>query len=238
MNIRKYYDTFSEVYEKERHYGYHRWLDEQSVNLVEHFASGSETLEVGCGTGLILREISNRARNAVGLDISHGMLGTCINRKLNVVEASATDIPFASNRFDLVYSFKVLAHVEAIDTALEEMARVTRPGGHLVLEFYNRSSLRYLVRRLRPAGNVGKDTNESHVFTRFDTISELKSILPESLELVDTSGLRVATMLPQVFKLPGVGRAWEGLENILARGPMHRFGGFIYLICKKRKASL
>jgi len=238
MNIRNYYDTFSEVYEKERHYGYHRWLDEQSVNLVANYASGSETLEIGCGTGLILREVAQKARNAVGLDISHGMLGACAERQLNVVEASATQIPFASNRFDLVYSFKVLAHVEAIQTAMEEMARVTRPGGHLVLEFYNRSSLRYLVRRLRPAGSVGKDTDESHLFTRFDTISELKSMLPESLELVDTSGLRVATMLPQMFKLPGIGPAWERLENLLSSGPMHRFGGFVYLICKKRMPAL
>jgi ubiquinone/menaquinone biosynthesis C-methylase UbiE len=238
VNIRGYYDTFSETYEAERHYGYHRWLDEQSVALVAQLASGSHVLEVGCGTGLILREVATVANTAVGLDISHGMLGTCAARDLTVVEASATQIPFADNRFDLVYSFKVLAHVDNIEQALAEMARVTRPGGHLILEFYNRSSLRYLVRRLRPPGSVGPETNESHVFTRFDTVAELKNMLPPSLSLVRTSGLRVATVAPQVFTLPGIGRAWAGFENLLAKTPLRRFGGFLVLVCKKKIPGL
>ena len=56
---------------------------------------------------------------------------------IRVMRANACELPFADKSFDLVYSFKVLAHVEDIDRALKEIARVTRRGGHMVLEFYN-----------------------------------------------------------------------------------------------------
>jgi len=65
-----------------------------------------------------------------------------------VVQGSVTDIPFPDARFDVVYSFKVLAHVERIREALAEMARVLRPGGYLLAEFYNPLSLRGLIKAM------------------------------------------------------------------------------------------
>lgn len=230
---RQYYDTFSEIYEAERHRGYHAWLDERSVKLVADLARGRRILEVGCGTGLILRETAQIAEQAVGLDLSHGMLAHAAQRGLEVVEASADGIPFADQTFDLVYSFKVLAHVPPLREALAEMARVTRPGGHLVLEFYNRRSLRWLVRRLRPVGVVGEQTTEEDVYTRFHSLPELEEILPDSVVLERIEGMRVATLLPQLFRVPGLGRAWAALENGLSASPLRRLAGFLVLVLRK-----
>jgi ubiquinone/menaquinone biosynthesis C-methylase UbiE len=232
---RHYYDTFSETYENARHHGYHQWLDERSVALVQELAQGGRTLEVGCGTGLILKEVANFAQEAVGLDLSHGMLSGAARRGLRVLEASATNIPFADNSFDLTYSFKVLAHVPDISKAVLEMARVTRPGGWLVMEFYNSQSLRHLIRRLRPAGviGVGNDTDETDVFTRFDDLCTLRSIVPDSVRIERVEGLRVATLLPQVFAIPFLGSAWREFENQLSASPLRRFGGFIVLVGQK-----
>jgi ubiquinone/menaquinone biosynthesis C-methylase UbiE len=228
-----YYDTFSEIYEAERHHGYHRWLDERSVGLVASLARGREILEVGCGTGLILKETARMASRAVGLDLSPGMLEVARKRDLEVVEGSADDLPFDDASFDLVYSFKVLAHVPTLETALQEMARVTRPGGTLVLEFYNRNSLRWLVRRLRPELNIGAGKTEADVYTRFHSQAELEAMLPPDLTLERVEGMRVATLLPQVFRLPVVGGAWEAMENALSDSALRRFGGFLVLVLKK-----
>ena len=231
---RRYYNSFSGGYERERHKGYHRWLDEQSVSIVAPLAENARVLEVGCGTGLILKEVAPLAEYAVGLDISAGMLEYARARQLNVIQSSATAIPFPDNYFDLIYSFKVLAHVPDISLALMEMTRVLKPGGRLALEFYNKRSLRYLIRRVRPSLEVGVDTDESQIFTRFDDLADLKAQLPPNLSFTGTAGLRVATLLPQVFKVPGVGRMWAGFENLLSTSPLRVFGGFLVVLAQKQ----
>ncbi len=230
---RDYYDTFADIYEAERHHGYHLWLDQRSVAMVKERARDQRVLEVGCGTGLLLKETAPVASQAVGLDLSHGMLRAAADRSLTVVEASADSLPFDDAVFDLVYSFKVLAHVPDIARAVAEMVRVTRPGGRLVLEFYNRSSLRYLIRRLRPDGKVGPGTTEGDVFTRFDALSDLQRLLPDNASLVGIEGLRVATVMPQVFRVPVLGKAWTALEDALSASPLRRFAGFLVLVIER-----
>jgi len=102
------------------------------------------------------------------VDLSPGMLALAHKRGLDATEGSATALPIPSGSFDVTCSFKVLAHVPEIGKALAEMARVTRPGGVVLAEFYNPVSLRGLVKRLGPAGKISDATRESAVYTRFD----------------------------------------------------------------------
>ena len=145
---RGYYDDFSTGYENERGRGYHGLIDDLEVEAVRDYVRGKRVLEVGCGTGLILERLAKYADEAVGIDLSPGMLDKARERGLTVEEASATDLPFDDESFDVVCSFKVLAHVPDIEKALVEIARVTRPGGYMFLEFYNPFSLRYVAKRL------------------------------------------------------------------------------------------
>ena len=142
-----YYDAFSADYDRGRDRGYHKLIDDQAAALVRRVGVDKHALEVGCGTGLIMARVAEFAASVRGVDISPGMLEHARRRGLDVCEGSATRLPFADASFDVVYSFKVLAHVAAIDAALAEMRRVTRPGGHLVFDAYNRDSLRYLIKR-------------------------------------------------------------------------------------------
>ena len=234
---RRYYDTFATIYEKHRHDGYHRWLDTRTIELLTPAVTGRDVLEVGCGTGLLLKDVATVARHATGLDLSHGMLRAAHERRLNVVQGSATQLPFADASFDVVYSFKVLAHVPDLAAAFAEMARVTRPGGRLFLELYNKQSLRYLVRRFRPAGAVGQGVDEKDVFTRFYDLAELRAMLPASVSLERTHGLRVATLAPQPFRWPVVGSLWARVEDALSASPLHRYAGFLVLELRKTAES-
>jgi ubiquinone/menaquinone biosynthesis C-methylase UbiE len=146
---RAYYDDFSGWYEKERGRGYHQLIDDLEVEVARPFAEGRRALEVGCGTGLILQRVAAVAAQAKGIDISPGMLAKARERGLDVCEGLATKLPFDDESFDLVYSFKVLAHVPEIREALAEMARVCAPGGVVLAEFYNPHSVRYLAKRWR-----------------------------------------------------------------------------------------
>src|SRR4029077_18302752 len=119
-----------------------------------------DILECGCGTGLILERVARFARTAKAIDLSPRMLQAARERGLDVREASVTAIPFADRSFDVCCSFKVLAHVPDIGRALAEMARVTRPGGVVIAEFYNPVSIRGAIKRVAPARPISKRTTE------------------------------------------------------------------------------
>src|SRR5204862_4116626 len=102
-STQSYYDRFSETYERERHHGYHRLIDELELELVRRYGQGRDVLEAGCGTGLLLREAARVGRSAIGLDLSCGMLRQAHGRGLRVVQGSLTAVPLPSESVDLVY---------------------------------------------------------------------------------------------------------------------------------------
>jgi ubiquinone/menaquinone biosynthesis C-methylase UbiE len=235
LDNRSYYDDFAGWYERERHLPYHRMLDDLEVELVERYGAGKDVLEVGCGTGLILGRVAGFARRASGVDLSGGMLAPARARGLAVAQASATELPVATGSVDVAYSFKVLAHVPDIGGALREMARVVRPGGWVLAEFYNARSLRRLVKALKPAQAVSARTNDEHVFTRYDSAADIRGYLPPELDWVTSRGIRIVTPVAQVHRVPLVGPLVRRAEAALADLPIARdLGGFLVTVLRKR----
>jgi ubiquinone/menaquinone biosynthesis C-methylase UbiE len=235
LDNRAYYDDFAGWYERERHLPYHRMLDDLEVEIVERYAAGKHALEVGCGTGLILDRVARFASRACGIDLSGGMLAQAARRGLDVAQASATDLPIASESVDVAYSFKVLAHIPDITGTMREMARVVRPGGYVIAEFYNARSIRRLVKAVKPPTAVSHTTHDEHVFTRYDDAAAIRSYLPPELEWTATRGIRVITPLAAVLRVPLVGAAVRWAEHRLADMPVARdHGGFLVAICRRK----
>ncbi|MGC4086429.1 MAG: methyltransferase domain-containing protein [Polyangiaceae bacterium] len=234
---RRYYDAFAERYEAQRGEndpdGYHELIDELETSFVARYGTGRDVLEVGCGTGLLLRRIALFAKNARGVDLSPGMLALAKERGLDVVEGSATALPFPEHSFDVACSFKVLAHVREIETALAEMARVTRPGGHVIAEFYNPYSLRGLLKRFGPAGAVAQDTHEKQVYTRFDSPRRVQALVPPGCRLVAARGVRIATPTAHVMKAPLLRSVFRRTEQLLCDSPLKVLGGFYVVALQK-----
>ena len=235
MDNRAYYDDFAGWYERERHLPYHRMLDDLEVELVARYGAGKDVLEVGCGTGLILDRVAGFARSARGIDLSAGMLALARARGLAVAQASATELPIATASVDVAYSFKVLAHIPDIAGTMREMARVVRPGGHVIAEFYNARSLRRLVKAVKPPTKVSETTHDEHVYTRYDDRKAIESYLPDELEWVATRGIRVITPIARVLEVPVLGAAVRWAEHRLADLPGARdVGGFLVACCRRR----
>jgi len=231
---RAYYDDFATGYERERHYGYHALLDELELGVALPLAQGRDVLEVGCGTGLILSRLHAVAHYAEGVDLSPGMLEKARERGLHVREASATALPYPDASFDVVLSFKVLAHVPDLSLALAEMARVCRPGGLVLAELYNPWSLRYLAKRLAGPGKISEGRTEADVYTRWDRPTKVAALLPPELELEEVRGLRVFTPAAFVHKIPLLGPVLARAEHAVTRSPLRWFGGFLVVVAKKR----
>ncbi len=229
----KYYDTFAGWYENERHKRYHSFLDTSEVALAQPFCENQSVLEVGAGTGLVMKRLEEFSREVTGIDISLGMVRKAHERNLDVAQASATALPFPDKTFDCVVSFKVLAHIEAIRETLAECARVTRPGGHMVLEFYNKHSIRSLVKALKPAHNVASDTTDDQVYTRFDSLEDIRSYLPADCRVKEVAGIRCLAPTYHFYNAPYLGAVTERIERAVQRTPLGRIGGFLVVVIER-----
>jgi SAM-dependent methyltransferase len=118
-------------------------------------------LDCGCGTGHNLTMLRKYGR-AAGIDLTWtGLEFAHARGDRAVAQASATELPFADDSFDVVASFDVIYGLQDDDerAALREMFRVLRPGGHLVINVAamdilrgNHSILGGEVRRYTRAG--------------------------------------------------------------------------------------
>ena len=234
---RAYYDAFAQGYENHRGQsdpgGYHDLLDELEASFVERFGRNRDVLEVGCGTGLVLSRIKKFARSAQGIDLSPEMLERAKARGLTVQVGSATALPFEDAQFDVTCSFKVLAHVPEIETALGEMLRVTRPGGVVLAEFYNPHSLRGLVKRFGPAGRIAAGANEGQVFTRYDAPHKIQSYLPKGCQIIASRGVRIATVAARLMRIAPLRSILRRAEHALCDTKAKRFAGFYIVAIKK-----
>ena len=94
---------------------------------------GSRILDIGCGTGGNL-ELLSAFGSTWAVDMSPTAAAFVRQRGFaRISVGSATDLPFGDGSFDLVTAFGVIEHVERDDRMLDEMLRVTRPGGHTLI---------------------------------------------------------------------------------------------------------
>jgi len=233
---RRYYDDFSTTYDRPRSDGYHAFIDDLETECVRHWLRGERVLEVGCGTGQILKRVREFAPRAVGVDLSGGMLSHAVARGLAVGQASATQLPFRDRSFDLVYSFKVLPHVPDLDTALREILRVLDVGGVAVLEFYNTRSLRVWWKKARWwRVKIGEGSHDREVHTTYHSPAEVRAMIPAGARVIGQRGVIVATPHAYAHRIPVAGPLLRGVERALS-GPLAGFGGF-YVVAFRREAD-
>lgn len=109
--------------------------DDRLGSLVLELARPRPTdrvLDVACGTGLVSRLFKGRVAEVVGLDITADMAEQAMPHVDRLVIAPAESLPFPDGAFDVVVCRQGIQFMELPD-AVREMARVTRPGGRVVL---------------------------------------------------------------------------------------------------------
>ena len=127
-----------------------------------HFAAplvaGQDVLDVACGEGYGSALLAARARSVIGADIAPGAVEHARSRyaaipNLEFRQADCAALPFAAASFDAVVSFETIEHILTQAPFLDEIRRVLRPDGFLILSCPNKTE--YSDRR--------GVTNEFHV---------------------------------------------------------------------------
>lgn len=91
-------------------------------------------LDVGCGTGCILRAARERGWDASGVDVSRRVVQMCQQQELDAHLVSDHHLPFDDQTFDVVTAWSVVEHVADVRQTLAEWWRVLRVDGVLVLD--------------------------------------------------------------------------------------------------------
>jgi ubiquinone/menaquinone biosynthesis C-methylase UbiE len=108
---------------------------------------GKSLLEIGCGLGTDLLQFARNGALVTGVDLTEESVALAQKRfELYGVQgtfrtADAENLPFADNSFDVVYSFGVLHHTPNTQKAIDEVYRVLKPGGDIVIMLYHKHSL-------------------------------------------------------------------------------------------------
>ena len=115
--------------------------------------SGWAVLDVGCGTGTGLARYRDAGCRVSGIDVSPAMLAQARERlgaDADLRLTTGEDLPFATDAFDLVTISMVLHEVPENKRAdlLQEMRRVAKPDGHLLIIDFRFGSLRGIKGRL------------------------------------------------------------------------------------------
>lgn len=108
------------------------------------YEPGERALEVGCGEGANIVNLGSEGK-IIGLDYSYNRVKFAkdqIKGKTDFICASATDLPFSSGSFDLVFCRDLLHHLSDKKKAILEMSRVCKENGRVaIIEMNGKSNL-------------------------------------------------------------------------------------------------
>lgn len=200
----------------------------------------------GCGVGMYLARLNKLAAQAVGLDIEHERTVEAHQESQQVVCGAGERLPFPDNWFDLVLSHEVLEHVQDDQQAINEIARVLKPGGRLVIfvpnrgypfethgiywrgkyHFGNIPLVNYLPNglrnRLAPHVRVYAPADLRKLFARLPMRPVQQTVLFGAYDNI-------------IARRPALGKALRGTLQTLERTPLKIFGLSLLWVLEKTK---
>ena len=128
------YDLFENVYNRKVYKG-------TGIKVAEFIDEIDSVLECACGTGAITEEIAKKAQMVLATDFAEGMLKRASKkcRKYSNVsfrQEDITDIKSGDNTFDKVVAGNVIHLLPEPEKALNELLRVVKPGGKVIIPTY------------------------------------------------------------------------------------------------------
>ena len=196
--------------------------------------TGRRVLDIGCGNGYVLSKYAHEGAFVHGIDLTRAAIDLSARRfsllglhgTFNI--GNAEQLPFNEGTFDCVCSMGVLHHTPSPPKAVEEIFRVLKRGGQVILMFYHRNSALYRLtlpylsvvtgKPVRQLVNEvdGKGNPKGEVYSK----AELQQLLHGFQDLRLFAGLLKSWMLrPKLGSL---------LPNRLLRNMEKHWGWFLY----------
>lgn len=113
----------------------------RSADRAIDFVPGGRLLDVGCGNGRYLRTMRSLGWQVEGVELNRQSAEFCRSTQLSVHNGDLASAQFPSASFDVITARHVIEHIPTPHEFMAELARLLKPGGRLVVETPNFSSL-------------------------------------------------------------------------------------------------
>lgn len=237
------------------------WIESLSL------APGSRVLEIGCGAGFLAVALAQAGFRIEAIDSAEAMVELA---RRHAVESGTTDLlsidlgdvyslAYENDSFDLVIALGVIPWLGRPEWAIQEMARVTRPGGHVI---FNAANALGLCRLLDPRKNpiylalkpgvkgvlerTGLRARSPDTTTSATTTPHTRHFIDTALAAVQLVRVRSKTLGFGPFSFGGrnlfseaAGKALhQWLQRLADRGaPILRSTGTAYLVLARKPTS-
>lgn len=216
--------------------------------LLANTKPGMHVLDYGCGTGDWGLMLAGQGAQVTLLDLSPVAMQLAERRasasgvagRVRTVAADASDLRcFGDAEFDLIYASAAVHHTLKYPHAFEELLRVLRPGGRLILaETFGNNTLLNLARRLSwRLRRLPEEAGEDILFSQ-----EHVDLLRRHFQHVELLPLNLLAMLKRVFRgrftsrtVRGIVRGLEVADRVLFRvcPPLRRYCGEVVVVAVK-----
>ncbi len=136
LRIMHNYNQSAHVYDTQ----YSEEQEAKIKTLVQNLAlkHDSTVLDVGCGTGLLVKHLVGKTEFLAGIDISRGLLKEAkrkaeVHHNAALVQADADHMPFPNQTFDAIFAITLLQNMPNLKEALNEIKRVSKPPATIVV---------------------------------------------------------------------------------------------------------
>jgi ubiquinone/menaquinone biosynthesis C-methylase UbiE len=160
-HVAAYFDShaldWKTIYERHGLYEtIHQQRRTRVLRLIDSLAlpAGSRVLETGCGAGSVAVALAVRGHFVHATDVVAAMVSltrglaveTKVEDRVRISMADVRNLGLPDNTFDLVVALGVLPWIQPpLDPAVREIARVLKPGGHMIANIDNRWRLNYIL---------------------------------------------------------------------------------------------
>jgi len=216
-------------------------------------AAGKRVLDVGCGNGYVLDRYARQGAEVCGVDLTARAVELSRKRfeiaglKGSFQQIDGVHLPFPDRHFDIVCSMGVLHHIPDPRPTIDEIFRVLKPGGEVILMLYYRYSYKYMIlfrlkRLLDPRYrgksqqqalnmNDGADCPLAMVYSKSEAISLLRAFEKHQTRLNQLTWRQLFLVGPLVR----AAARWFGSpsDTWLAR----RLGWNLYITARKPEAQ-
>lgn len=246
MNLQEY----KVMYELEDSHWWYVGMRRIILSLIDSHHEGQNNLlvlDAGCGTGAMTRHLA-RYGKVIGSDISSEAIKFCTQRALGrceLVQSSLAGLPFDDETFDLIASLDVICVIEDDTLAFQELGRVLKTGGRLIVSLP-------AYEPLRSEHDLAVDIKRRYTKGRLKDRMERAGLNVERIAYANTLLLPVAVMLriakkwpnkaaseakSDLWPLPAILNRWLAdilfLENRLLRHMDLPFGLSVFCLARK-----